>query len=98
MLLSLIVNEMKQTNGMYYAYPKGYNQKVADTNNRLYAESVRRIFEDAYGVTLKGAQILVDSGVARERCHARISAQYRNWSAIGAVKSMWGMHLKASVG
>ena len=65
MLLSLIVDEMKQTDGMYYAYPKGYNQKVADTNNRLYAESVRRVFEDAYGVTLEGAQILVDLGVAR---------------------------------
>ena len=31
MLLLLIVNEMKQTNRVYYAYPKRYNQKVVDT-------------------------------------------------------------------
>ena len=84
MLLSLIVDEMKQTDGMYYAYPKGYNQKVADTNNRLYAESVRRMFEDAYGVTLEGAQILVDSGVARTMSRAYFCARselVRHWGS-----------------
>ena len=65
LLLSIIVDKMKQTDGMYDAYPKGYNQKMADTNNRLYAEFMRLMFKDAYGVILEGAQIsLVDSGVA----------------------------------
>ena len=75
MLLLLIAEEINQTDRMYDANPKGYKQKVADTNNRLYADFLRRMFEDAYGVTLEGARILVDLGVAKTMSRAYFCAR-----------------------
>ena len=42
---SLFHDEMAATNAMYLAYPDGYDQRVADTNNRMYHDYVRATFK-----------------------------------------------------
>ena len=62
MITSLLSGEMHQTGTMYLEYPEGYNQRVADTNNRLYDEFVLCQFTV---VTPAAARILVDTGLAQ---------------------------------
>ena len=42
---SLFHDEMAATNAMYLSYPDGYDQRVADTNNRMYHDYVRATFK-----------------------------------------------------
>ena len=42
---SLFRDEMAVTNAMYSSYPDGYDQRVADTNNRMYHLYVRMAFK-----------------------------------------------------
>ena len=45
MILLLLSDETMETGAMYLAYPKGYDQGVAVTNNRLYDNFVRLQFQ-----------------------------------------------------
>ena len=58
MITSLLSEEMYQTGMIYHVYPEGYNQGVADNNNRLYANFLRRQFRM---VTPEVGHILVNS-------------------------------------
>jgi len=63
MIDALLGNEMKQTDAMYESYPDGYNQRLADTNNRLYGSFVRLQFKG--DVSSETGRILIESGLAK---------------------------------
>ena len=63
MVCTLLSEEMIQTGNMYLEYPEGYNQGVADTNNRIYDNFVRLQFR--HEVSPEVGRILIDSGLAQ---------------------------------
>ena len=67
MITSLLSEEMYQTGMIYCVYPEGYNQGVADNNNRLYADFLRRQFRT---VTPEVGHILVNSWLAQTMLRA----------------------------
>ena len=59
---SLFSDEMAVTNTMYSSYPDGYDQRVADTNNRMFKHYVRLTFKGKRLADV--ARILIDAGLA----------------------------------
>ena len=62
MIRSLLSDEMMETDGMFLSYPDGYNQQVADFNNRVFRHSVMMTFEGVGRDEM--ARILIDAGLA----------------------------------
>ena len=73
MILSLLGDEMMETGTMYLAYPKGYDQGVADTNNRLYDNFVRLQFRGE--VSPEVGRILIDCRFAKTLSRAYYCAR-----------------------
>ena len=73
MIKNLLEDEMFETNRMYFAYPNGYDQQVADRNNIVFKGSIKHICGGVGWVEI--ARILIDSGLAvtlsRAYCCAR---------------------------
>ena len=63
MIDALLSDEMKQMDAMYESYSDGYNQRLADTNNRLYGSFVRLQFKG--DVSFEVGRILIDTGLAK---------------------------------
>ena len=63
MILAILGDEMMETGTMYLAYPEGYNQGVADTNNRLYDSFVLLQFRGE--VSPEVGCILIGYGLAK---------------------------------
>ena len=62
MIRNLLSDEMMVTDRMYSSYPDGYDQRVADTNNRLFKNYVRLTFKGVRRNEV--ARILIDAGLA----------------------------------
>ena len=73
MIRSLLDDEMFETNRMYFAYPNGYDQQVADRNNIVFKGSIKHICAGVGWDEI--ARILIDAGLAvtlsRAYCCAR---------------------------
>ena len=73
MIKNLLDDNMVETNRMYFAYPNGYDQQVADRNNIVFKGSIKHICGGVGWVEI--ARILIDSGLAvtlsRAYCCAR---------------------------
>ena len=64
-LIYLLAGKMRRTDAMFATYPDRYDPMVAESNNYIYKDSLHRTFQDDFGVTLVGARILLETGVAR---------------------------------
>jgi len=58
---SFLSDEMDSTNTMYFTYPHGYDQRSADTFNRLYHQYVRMTFKGQRFAP--AVRVLLDSGL-----------------------------------
>jgi hypothetical protein len=47
-----------------FVFPKNYNGVVADQNNTVMMDWLRRLFNVDYGISRPGAEILLESGLA----------------------------------